>query len=57
VSVTSTVSNLSSSLIIVYHRLTLTSPADRRLTMSRVLLALAEVGQRHRDELCEVLRR
>ena len=36
--------------------LSLTSPADRRLTMSQVLLALAEVGQRHPDELLEVLR-
>ena len=36
--------------------LALTSPTGRRLTMSQVLLALAEVGERHRDELLEVLR-
>ena len=34
----------------------LTSPLGRKPTMSQVLLALAEVGQRHRDELLEALR-
>ena len=36
--------------------LELTSPAGRRLTMSEVLIALAELGERHRDELLDILR-
>ena len=36
--------------------LALTTPTDRRLTMSEVLLAWAELGERHREELLEILR-
>ena len=36
--------------------LDLTTPVARRVTMSEVLLALATVGARHRDEVLAVLR-